>query len=199
MEYALGRVDTARQLYERAIALYATSLNPTVITLSQRGVACCALRQGDLACARTAIERSRQVCDATHERWVRALLEFASGQLAWLSDDQELAEQHYRTGLQQVLLLGDHCAIAEALEHWGLIHVASGRLGPCGQAVCRRRCFAPADRRTVAADRPENVENGVAAARTALGAAPFEAAWEYGESQASGGLQQVVDMALENS
>ena len=165
VEYALGRVDTARQLYERAIALYATSLNPTVITLSQLGLAWCALRQGDLACARTAIERGRQVCDATHERWVRALLEFASGQLAWLSDDQELAEQCYRMGLQQVLRLGDRCAIAEALEHWGLIHVASGR------SAHAARLFAAAGalRRQIGAPLPpidhENVENGVAAAR----------------------------------
>ena len=199
VEYALGRVDTARQLYERAIALYATSLNPTVITLSQHGLAWCALRQGDLACARTAIERGRQVCDATHERWVRALLEFASGQLAWLSDDHELAEQHYRTGLQQVLQLGDRCALAEALEHWGLIHVA------CGRPAHAARLFAAAGalRRQIGAPLPPidraNVENGVAAARTVLGAAQFEAAWEYGESQAGVSLEQVVAMALENS
>jgi hypothetical protein len=130
---------------------------------------------------------------------VRALLEFASGQLAWLSDDLELAEQHYRTGLQQVLRLGDRCAIAEALEHWGLLHVARGR--PAHAA----RLFAAASalRRQIGAPLPPidhaNVENGVAAARNVLGAFPFEAAWEDGESQAGVSLEQVVAMALENS
>ncbi len=54
-----------------------------MLTLAQRGVACCALRRGDLATAQAAVAQSIEVCEATHEKWVRALLEFTVGQLAW--------------------------------------------------------------------------------------------------------------------
>jgi predicted ATPase len=199
VEYALGRIEAARRLYERAIELCATSFEPIVMALSQRGVACCALRQGDLASAREAIERSRQVCDDTHERWVRALLEFTLGQLAWLSGDRGLGEQHYRTGMQQVMLLGDQCAIAEALEHWALIHTSVDRLAHAAKLLAA----AAALRRQIGAPLPpvdqESVEHGIAAARMALNPVVFEAAWNYGETQARAGLQQVVEMALEHS
>jgi predicted ATPase/transcriptional regulator with XRE-family HTH domain len=199
VEYALGHVDAARRLYERAIVLCADSFEPIVMTLAQRCVACCALRQGELGDAGEAIEHSKQVCDATHERWVRALLEFTAGQLAWMSDDLGLAEQHYRTGLRQVLLLGDQYAIAEALEHWALAHTVDGRPAQAARlfaAACalRRQIGAPVP----PIDR-ESVESGITAARTALDPDLFAAAWGYGEIQAGLGLQQVVAMALENS
>ena len=199
VEYALGRVDTARQLYERAVALCADSFEPIVMTLAQRGVACCALHQGNLPRARDAIEQSRQVCEATHEKWVRALLEFAAGQLAWLSDDRRLAEDRYRTGLQQVLLLGDQCAIADGLEQLGIV---SGKMG---RPVRASKLFGAADvlRRQISAPLPpidrERVANGIALARAALESTQFDAAWAFGATQAGAGLQQVVTMALDNS
>ena len=49
IEYSLGHLEAAEQLYARAIELCAVSTEPIVLTLAQRGVACCALRRGDLA------------------------------------------------------------------------------------------------------------------------------------------------------
>jgi predicted ATPase/transcriptional regulator with XRE-family HTH domain len=196
VEYALGDVAAARVLYERAIALCTKSFDPTILTSAQRGVALCALRQDDLAAAQEAIEQCRQVCETTNERWIRVLLEFASGQLAWLRGDGEAADAHYRAGLQGILPLGDCWAVAEALEQWALIHLACERTE---QAV-RLLAAAGALRNQIGAPLPpidsERVESGIAAAYKALDGRRFAAAWEEGEAQAQAGLEQVVALAL---
>lgn len=198
IEYALGNVRAALGLYELAIDLCADVFEPIVMTMSQRCVACCALRQGDLAAARAAAERSRHYCDITHERWVRALLEFTYGQIAWLAGEPVLADLHYGTGLDQVLLLGDQCAVAEALDHWALLHAV-------GRPLYAVRLFgaAAALRQRIGAPLPPidraGVHAGIAAARALLEPVQFAAAWEYGQEQAAGGLQPVVAMALDEN
>jgi predicted ATPase/transcriptional regulator with XRE-family HTH domain len=195
--YALGDVESAQPLYERAIELCTDAFEPIVMTLAYRGLACCALRQGELATAREAIERSRQICEATHEKWVRALLAFTAGQLAWQSDDHDLAEAHFRTGLQEVLLLGDQCAIAEGLEQMGFTAAHGAR------PVHAARLLGAADalRRQIGAPLPpidrEAVESAIAAARAALTPEAFDLAWDFGTTAAGRGLEEVVQMALD--
>ena len=96
--------------------MVAEGFEATGMTVALRGVALWALHREDVAGAQATIEGSRQLCDATHEKWVRALLEFASAQLAWQRGDRAQAEALIRGGLAQVLQLGDQCAIAEGLE-----------------------------------------------------------------------------------
>ncbi len=197
--YALGRVAAARTLYERALEFCKKSFDPIVVTLSQQGVARCAMRQGDLATAQQAIEHSRQVCAAMHEGFARALLAFTTAELAWLSGDAALAEEHLRTGLQQVLLLGARHALAEGLELWAALLASTARPA---QAV-RLLGAADALRRRIGVPLmpidEERLCAAVAAARSSLGADAYAAAWELGEAQAEAGLQQVVELALNNS
>lgn len=196
--YAQGQVAVAATHYERALALCEDAFEPMIVTFSQRGVACCALRQGDLAAARQAIERSRAVCEATNERWVRALLEHTEAELAWCSGDYALAEEHLRTGLQQMLLLGDQVAIAEALDLWAALLASTARpaeaarlLGASG--ALRRRIGAP-----VMPIDQERMQATSAACRSALGPEAFAAACAVGETAEARGLQQVVELALDN-
>ena len=196
IEYSLGHLAAAEQLFTRAIELCAVSTEPIVLTLAQRGVACCALRRGDLATAQAAVAQSIEVCEATHEKWVRALLEFTSGQIAWRRGDRDRAEDFYRRGLQQVALLGEQYAAAEAIEQWALVDVSGGRL----ERASKLFGAAGALRRKIAAPIPPidraAVEEGIAAARAALGTAQFKAAWEFGAAQAAAGLHETVALAL---
>jgi len=196
--YSLGHLAAAEQLYVRAIELCAVSTEPIVLTLAQRGVACCALRRGDLATAQAAVAQSIEVCEATHEKWVRALLEFTLGQLAWRRGDRAQAEESYRTGLRQVALLGEQYAAAEALEQWAQVDVHNGR----PERASKLFGAAGALRHKIAAPVPPvdraGVEEGIAAARTALGPAQFKAAWELGAARTAAGLQETVALALEN-
>jgi tetratricopeptide (TPR) repeat protein len=196
VEFALGQVAAAQRLYERTVSLAATGSDPTIITLGQRGLACCALRQADLPGARAAIDACLRTCEAAHERWIRALLEFAEGQLAWMGGDLSAAGQHYRSGLRQALALGDQCAIAEALEQWAIIQVSAGGAAQAAQlfgaaAILRREAGAPLP----PIDRPA-VERGIAEASNLLERASFENAWAWGEECASRGLEQAVALAL---
>ncbi len=194
----VGDIDAARRLYERAIALCADAFEPIVMTLALRGVALCALHQEDLAGAQATIERSRQLCDATHEKWVRALLEFASAQLAWQRGDRAQAEALIRGGLAQVLQLGDQCAIAEGLEQLAGVLLATGRPA----AASRLLGAAHAVRERIGAPLPafarDRVTGAAAAARAALDPAEFDAAWELGATQGQAGSAQAVALALEN-
>ena len=197
--YTQGQVVAARILYERALEFCQESFDPIVVTLSQQGLAHCAMRQGDLATAQQAVEHCRQVCAAMHEGWARALLELTTAELAWLSSDPALAEEHLRTGLQQVLSLGARHAIAEGLELWAALLAVTGRpvqaarlLGAAG--ALRRQIGAP-----VKPIDEERLQAAITAARSLLGAEAFAAAWELGETQAEAGLQQVVELALNNS
>jgi tetratricopeptide (TPR) repeat protein len=197
--YALGRVAAARTFYERALELSKDDFDPMVVTLSQQGIARCAIRQNDLAAAQGAIERSRQVCEAMHEGWARVLIEFTAAELAWLSSHQALAEEHLRTGLQQVLPLGDCNAMAEGLELWAALLASTARPA---QAV-RLLGAADALRREIGAPvmpiDKERIQAAIAESRSALGAEAFAAAWEFGETQAQAGLQQVIELALNKS
>ena len=196
IEYSLGHLAAAEQLFTRAIELCAVSTEPIVLTLALRGLACCALRHGDLATAQAAVAQSIDVCEATHEKWVRALLEFTSGQLAWRRGDRTLAEDFYRRGLQQVALLGEQYAVAEALEQWALVDVHSGR----PERASRLFGAAGALRLKIAAPIPPidraSIEQGIATARATLAPELFEAAWKFGAAKAEVGLQQVVALAL---
>jgi len=196
--YDRGDIPGARQLYARAIELCADAFEPIVMTLALRGVALCALHAGNLADAQAAIERSRQLCDVTHEKWVRALLEFASAQLAWQRGDRTQAEVLIRDGLAQVLSLGDQCAIAQGLEQLAGVLLATGRPA----VAVRLLGAAHALRERIGAPLPpfarEGVAGAIAAARTALPPADFDAAWELGATQAQAGIAQAVALALEN-
>ena len=149
--------------------------------------------------AQAAVAESIEVCEATHEKWVRALLEFTSGQLAWRRGDQILAEECYRTGLRQVALLGEQYAAAEALEQWALVDVHSGHM----ERACKLFGAAGALRQKIAAPVPpidhRSVEQAVAVAQAALDPVQFKLAWEFGAAQAAAGLQETVALALENT
>jgi predicted ATPase/transcriptional regulator with XRE-family HTH domain len=196
--YAQGQFTDARAHYERALVLCEDAFEPMVVTFSLRGVACCALRQGDLGAARQAIERAREICEATQEYWVRALLQHTAAELAWRSGDCALAEEHLHTGVQQMLRLGDQYAIAEALDLWAALLAVTARpaeaarlLGAAG--ALRRRIGAP-----VMPIDEERMQATVAACRSALGDEAFAAAFAVGEAQATAGLQQMVELALNN-
>ena len=195
--YAEGHVGEARQFYAGAVALCDDYFEPIVLTLGLRGLACCALRQGELETAAHAIERSKQVCEDTHEKWVRALLEYTAGQLAWQRGDPALAATQFEAGLQKLLTLGDQCAVAEGLENLGRLHAATGHafhairlLGAA--AMLRTQIGAP----RLPIDH-ESVENALVDARAALDPAEFDAAWASGAAQAQAGLPQVVALALD--
>ncbi|MCB9115451.1 MAG: helix-turn-helix domain-containing protein [Caldilinea sp.] len=196
--YDQGDCPAARQRYADAIELCKDSFEPIVITLALRGVALCALHQDDLASAEDAIERSRQVCDATHETWVRALLEFAAGQLAWQRGEHAGAEAAMRNGLAQVLPLGDRYAVAEGLEQLAALLLATARPAPASRMLGA----AHALRAQIGAPLPPvargRVEETMAAVRAALGPDAFEVGWATGAAEAAAGLPQAVALALEN-
>ena len=87
LEYALGHVEAALELYERAAALYADAFDPINMLAAKHGIAICALRQGDLAAARAAIEQCRQLSAAMHEHWFSAQMQCADGQSAYIKGD----------------------------------------------------------------------------------------------------------------
>ena len=95
------------------------------------------------ACGRLGPVRRRpsnaaaQLCDATHEKWVRALLEFAAAQVAWQRGDYARGRGGDPQGLAQVLRLGDRRAVPEGLEQLAHVMLATGR--PTGRAGCSAR------------------------------------------------------------
>lgn len=197
VEYLLGRVDRARQLYEQAIELCSQYFEPLVMTLALRGVACCALRQGDLQRARVAIQQSKSISESTNEKWVAALIEFPLGQIAKMDGDLPTAIQCFQAGLQLVLQLGDRCAVIEGAERLALILAETGQPRRAamlfGAATALRQQIGaplpPIDRDTVA--------QGIAAVQALLSTDDFEASWALGKIKAELSLSQVVEYALE--
>lgn len=199
LEYALGHVEAALALFERAAALYAIAFDPINMLAAQRGIADCALRRGNLATARAAIERGRQLSAATHEHWFSAQMQCVEGRSAYIAGDLELAEQLYMDGLHQFQRLGDQHACAETLEQlaqvyvrWGIPDRAAALFGAA--YALREQIGAP-----IPPIDKEAIASSVAAARGGLDTAVFEAAWQTGTAQGRAGSEQAVSEVLGNN
>jgi non-specific serine/threonine protein kinase len=153
-----------------------------------------ARRRGDLAEAGRWLAEARRRSAAGEDRWTEAAALHELGLAAWDAGDAARAPEWLRASLAMRRDMGARRGIAEGLEE--LATVAAGRADPARAA--RLLGAAEALREVIGAplppvDRPGH-EAIVAAARAALGAAAFAAAWAAGRALT---IDQAVGEALD--
>lgn len=196
LAYARGEIEPAYRAYRRAIDLGMQRRDPVIAALALRGLACCSLRLNALVEAEAAIDEGRRMSEPSNEKWMSALMEYVSGQLAWVQGNAAGAEQHLRAGLQQVLRLGDNHAIAQGLERLGFVYSHTARAYTATQlfgaaAALRNQIGAPVP----PVDR-EALAQGIALAHASLPDADYARAWAEGTASVVDDVERAGQLAL---
>jgi len=191
---AQGDFAAARGFYEECLVI-AQDLGDQRgqgISLHNAGVA--AYGQGDLRSARLMLEQSLAIRRKLEDRAAIASSLDNLGEVACAQGDFSAARRLFREALTSSRTLGDNRMIAYSLQ--GLAAATAG-LGDSTTAAC---LWAVAERlrEEIGWSLPDRFRSDprIAMARTACGAATFDAAWQEGRGLT---LDQAVDRALAQS
>jgi predicted ATPase/DNA-binding SARP family transcriptional activator len=188
-----GDYGAAQALYQESLAIGQETGNKPVIGWALSNLGDAALHQGDPGAARALYEHSLVIARELQNRWGIAGLLSSLGQVALREGDPQAARTLYGQSLALRLELGDQRFVAECLE--GLAEVA-GATGQPEKAV-RILAAAAALRQAIGTPLPFNQraahEARLAALRTSLGEAGFDAAWKTGCRLE---IQQAADLSL---
>ena len=172
----------ARASYEESLALARRSGAQGSAMMALNNLGLIALYQGNAAEARGLLEESLALARAGEDRQALARARWGLGQVALVAGERSVATEQFGESLRLRRELGDRQGLAYCLE--GLAGVAA----LAGEHERAARLWGAAERlrETITAplsplDRPD-LEARVAAARSALGAQAFTAAWVAGRA-----------------
>ena len=154
------------------------------------------LIQGDYEGARQRLTESMDIAQEIGDTMTVSFATNSLGVIALELGDRALADTHLRESLELFWRLGERYGISIGLDALGGIAAAEGR----GQAAARLLGAGDAQREQIGTrQQPEqqgNFNRYLAAARSLLGEAAFEAAWAEGRAM---GTEEAIAYALEGN
>ena len=174
--------EAARDAYEEALKLFRALRDPNRIAGAQENLASLYHRTGDLAKALDALDGVLEIQRDLGDTWGIANTLDSLCAVHLSGGDHIAARDTAKESLTMFHRLGDTHGIASGLERWAHIALATGERQRATRLFARADALREAIRFVPPADERLDFENGVAAARTALGTPAFEAAWERGRA-----------------
>lgn len=186
---------SARDAFERSLALQQRSGNEQLVIRAQLGLCVALVSQGDLATAERSAAEALAFAEQENDSWARHLAHHYLADCALIAEDFPLAEERYLRSLQAAAALGDRSEIAVELQ--GVAMAAAG----CSRPVRAMRLAgaAAAELDLLGVDVSgvrfwsELLEKNLGRARTELGPLPAAEFWEEGRQLR---LDEAVSHAL---